>query len=76
MGLEILKKRPDISILVAFSSGLFRSRGGEGAGGKLKNRNIQRISIMIDPYAHVACLPRVHITWQAKLRGKLTSMRS
>ena len=29
-GLEIFKKRSDISILVAFSSGHFRSRGGRG----------------------------------------------
>ena len=28
VGLEILRKRSDISILVAFSSGHFRSRGG------------------------------------------------
>ena len=38
VGTEILKKRPDISIFVAFSSGRFRSRGGCTM---VKNLNIE-----------------------------------
>ena len=46
-GREIFKKRSDISILVAFSSGHFRSR--EGGGKNLKNRNVRRTLISNDP---------------------------
>ena len=37
-GLEIFKKRSDISIWVAFSSGRFRSRGGRGVKKSQKSK--------------------------------------
>ena len=46
--LEIFKKRSDISILVAFSIGHFRSRGVKN----LKNRNIRRTLIVNYPFGY------------------------
>ena len=46
-GLEIFKKRSDIFMLVAFSSGHFRASGRRGKN--LKNRNVRRTLIVNDP---------------------------
>ena len=44
-GLEIFQKRSDISVLVALSTGHFRSRGVK----KSQNRNVRRTLVVNDP---------------------------